>query len=288
MRRSWVLALSCGVSACLFPSLDALTDGDAQAVDASTEASSGDASSDATSSDANASDAPLGDSTLGDADAGPFCAQHPTATFCADFDESADAATGFTSTYLTSGGVVSLDTSASASPPASLLAGDTTLTNGASAHGALVKSTGATPSIGITFDFDLRVDKLATQGSYIEALAIVINAATKSSIQLNLKAASSEVGEEVVGLDGGQTYTGHLFPAPVALNKWMHVTIALAFGAPRSVTVTVDTSVVVDHAPLSAAFSTAGPVELYLGNAYAPGPSDGATIHYDDAVLVVN
>ncbi len=265
-------------SGCLFPSLDDLGGSDASLVDAAIEnvvaSDAGDAGGDASI------DAQL--------DAGPFCAQHPSATFCADFDESADAAAGFTSTYLTSGGVVALDTTTSATAPASLLAGNSVLDASSSSHGAEVRSTGVTPQNGVTLDLDLRIDKLASEGTYVEALAIVINGAVRSSIQLNLKAAASEVGEEIVGLDGGKTYVPHGFASALATSQWMHVTIAVVFQPSRTLTVTVGQNVVVDHVPLNAAFSASGAVDLYLGNAYAPGPSDGAAIHYDDALLVVN
>src|SRR5262249_46074365 len=115
-------------------------------------------------------------------DAGPFCAQHDGATFCADFDESADAAAGFSSTYVNEGGVVSRDTTIWSTPPASLLIGNTALDAGASAHGAEVRTTGVTAQNAITLDVDVHIDALASQGTYIEALAIVINAATRSSI----------------------------------------------------------------------------------------------------------
>lgn len=277
------VALIVFASGCLFPSLDDLTGGaDASGVDVVAE--------NPVAPDASDVKQPPADAAIdADGEAGPFCALHPSATFCADFDESADAAAGFTNTYLTSGGVVSRDTTIYASSPASLLAGNGTLDASSSSHGAEVRNTNATAQNGTTLDFDLRIDKLATQGSYIEALALVFNAAPKSSIQLNLKAAASEVGEEIDPGDGGaKSYYGHTFASVLGVGKWMHVTIALVFQPTRTLTVTVDQTAVVDHAPLNAAFSGAGAVDLYLGNAYAPGPSDGAAIHYDDAVLVVN
>lgn len=279
------VALITFASGCLlFPSLDDLSGGaDASVVDAITEQP-------IIIPDASDVQQPPADAAIdvADAEAGPFCAQHPTATFCADFDESADAGAGFSSTYLTSGGVVSRDTTTWATSPASLLAGNSALDASSTSHGAEVRSTGATPQTSVTLDFDLRVDKLASQGSYIEALALVFNGAPKSSIQLNLKAASSEVGEEIDPSDGGsKSYYGHGFGSALATNQWMHVTIALVFKPSRTLTVTVGQTVVIDHVTLNAAFAP-GPVDLFLGNAYAPGPSDGATIHYDDALLVVN
>jgi hypothetical protein len=134
---------------------------------------------------------------------------------------------------------------------------------------------------------DIRIDALASQGTYIEAFALVLNAPTRSAFQLNLQASQSAVGEEIDALDGGKTYVGHVFPAPMTMNKWSHVTLAATFGGTRTLTVTVDGTMVVDHVPLDAAFA-AGPVDVYAGNAYAPGPSDGARIHYDNVVARVN
>ena len=244
-----------------------------------------------------APDAPTnGDGAPADADAAPtdggseattpFCSQHPTATFCADFDESSDAAAGFTNTYLSDGGIVALSTSELVTPPASLLAGNGTLTSGQSCHAAEVRKTGVTPTKSLTLDMDFRVDALATQGSYVEAFAIVHNASTRSSIQLNIKSASAEIGEEMVYPDGGTLYLPHNLPAPFTLGKWVHVTIALDFQA-RTLTASVGGTVVVDHVTISKDF-TAGSVDLYVGNAYAPGPSSGASILYDDVLLVAN
>ena len=273
------VALITFASGCLlFPSLDDLTGGsDASVVDVASE-----------KVPANDVVQPPADAAMeAEAEAGPFCAQHTSATFCADFDESADAAAGFTSTYLTSGGVVSRDTTTYATSPASLLAGNSSLDASSSSHGAEVRNTGVTPQTSTTLDVDVRVDALASQGSYIEALALVFNGAPKSSIQLNLKTSKSEVGEEIDPNDGGaKSYYGHALPSVLATGTWMHVTIALVFTPTRTLTVTVDQTVAIDHVPLNASFAP-GPLDLYLGNAYAPGPSDGATIHYDDALLVV-
>lgn len=285
------VALTLFASGCLlFPTLDGLTggeDGGPDVIgtsDVTNETSSNDAGFDAPS-DVTQSDVVV----LPDAEAGPFCAQHSGATFCADFDENADASAGFSTTYLTTGGVLSRDTAIYSTPPASLLAGNSTLDASSSSHGAEVRNTGVTPQNGTTLDFDIRVDKLASQGTYIEALALVFNASPKSSIQLNLKAASSEVGEEIDPGDGGaKTYVAHPLSGPAPPGTWLHVTIALVFKPTRTLTVTVAQNVIVDHATLNAAFSGAGTVDLYLGSAYAPGPSDGATIHYDNALLVVN
>ncbi len=272
-----VLSAAC-FGACLFPDLSGLEGGgDAIATDALVDAPSADAIGEASDG-----------ATTNDADAAKvsFCSSID-ATFCADFDESPDVAAGFSTIYSSEGGVVALDNTVSASPPASLLTGNTPLGASASAHGAVVRDTGRTPQNSATLDFDLRVDALASQGTVIEALAMVCQSATSSSLQFNLKTASSEVGEEIVGLDGGKTYTQHLFSAKVAMTQWVHVTIALTFKTPRTITVTVDSSIVVDHVAMTAAY-VAGPISLFVGNAYSPGPSDGANIHYDNVVLSVN
>jgi len=282
--RIALLAATWSVSACvLFPSLDDLG-GDAGA-DASPADAVAEPAPDA-APEASAVDAALDAPPDADAAPTPFCTEHATATFCADFDESPDAGAGFTSIYLTDGGVVSLDTGNFSSSPASLLAGSATLASGASAHAAVVEHTGATPATSVTLDYALYVDHLPSQGSYVESLALVFESATQSSIQFNVKTASAEVGEELDAADGGKRYVGHALASPLATGTWMHVTLALAMTAPRTITASLDGNVVLDHVAMDAAF-TAGPVDLYLGNAYSPGPSDGASLHYDDVVLSV-
>jgi hypothetical protein len=273
--------LACARAACLFPALDGLTGEDAS-IDASVDATSVDGG-DASTSDAK-SDGALGDAKAdGDAGGGTFCATQD-ATFCADFDESSDVTSGFSSLYLTDGGVVGLDDATASSPPDSLLAGNLVLGSGGSSHACVVTNTTVTPTTSLVLDMDMRVDQLASQGTYIEAFAIVFESATQSSIQFNLKSASAEVGEEMDALDGGKTYISHPFPGPMAMDVWTHVNITLAVQAPRTITVTVGTTVVVDHSTMNAAF-VFGPTDLYAGNAYAPGPSDGARVHYDNLVL---
>ena len=258
---------------------------------------SGGAGDDNTSSDSG-SDASLigdgqsgGDSSIGDAvsdstsDSASFCLSDLDATFCADFDESTDAMAGFSSLYLNDGGVNGLDEEFSSSPRA-FFSGNRVLGSGTSAHAALVRTTGITPTRAIHLAFDIRVDSLDTAGKQIEALAIVNNSSTRSSLQMNLKAASSEVGEEIVALDGGTSYYPHVFSTKVPVGSYVHLDIVMSFNATsRNVKVTVDGSTVV-QADMNAAFVT-GPVDLYLGNAYAPGPSSGATIHYDNVSLTV-
>ncbi len=54
----------------------------------------------------------------GAVDAGPgFCSTHPGAIFCADFDESADPASGWTATNVSDGGALSTTTTGFVSPP---------------------------------------------------------------------------------------------------------------------------------------------------------------------------
>jgi len=280
---AWLVASGC----LLFPDPGDLGGGqDATAPDAPSDVALDVAPDAPANGDAAPPDADAAPSDGGSEATTPFCAQHPTATFCADFDESSDAAAGFTNTYLSDGGIVGLSTSELATPPASLLAGNAALTSGQSCHGAEVRKTGVTPTKSLTLDMDFRVDALATQGSYVEAFAIVDNASTRSSVQLNIKSGSTEVGEELVYPDGGTNYIPHYLPAPLAMGKWLHVTIALDFQA-RTLTTTVDGTVVVDHVTISKDFA-AGSVDLYVGNAYSPGPSSGASILYDDVLLVAN
>ena len=221
----------------------------------------------------------------GDGSTSPFCANDLDATFCADFDESTDAMAGFSSLYLNDGGVNGLDEEFSSSPRA-FFSGNRVLGSGTSAHAAIVRTTGITPNSAIHLAFDIRIDSLDTAGKQVEALAIVSNSSTRSSLQLNLKAASSEVGEEIIALDGGSSYYPHLFSTKLSVGSYAHLDITMTFDSiSRAIKVTVDGSTVVE-ALMNAAF-VAGPVDLYLGNAYSPGPSSGSNIHYDNVSLTV-
>ena len=273
--------VGCGIAACLFPSVDGLSGQDGAAEASATDA--GDAGSNDATSDAKSTDAT--DATT-DASSARFCTTQD-ATFCADFDESADVVTGFTSLFLTDGGLVAVDDAASSSAPNSLLTGNLVLAINDSSHGCVVAKTSITPSSSLVLDMDMRIDTLASQGTYIEAFAIVLESATQSSIQLNLETASTVVGEEIDTLDAGKLFIAHTFPAPITMSTWSHVNITLVLQAPRTITVTVDTTVVVDHASMNSAF-VVGPTDVYAGNAYSPGPSDGARIHYDNIVLHLN
>ena len=285
MRRRVVIVGGLVLGGCLFPSLDELGGADAQAVDGAVDSFAPDAPSEGDAQAEPDADADAAPQDSGSDAPSSFCAQHSSAVFCADFDESADAAAGFTTTYLTDGGVVSRDTTEYVTAPAALLAGNAVLASGASAHGAEVAYTNFTPLSSLTLDVDVRVDALATQGSYVEAFALVFDSGAKSSLQLNVKSASSEVGEELDPGDGGaKTYVGHAFPAKLPMGAWSHVTIDVSFAA-RTLTVTVDAVVVVDHVTLAAGFAT-GKLDVYVGNAYSPGPSSGASIVYDDVLVV--
>src|SRR5947209_5402114 len=76
MRRSWLALVAC--EACLFPSLDGLSSADGGGSDAA------DATLDV---GADASDAADSGDAIADAGA-PFCAAHPSAVFCDDFDDA--------------------------------------------------------------------------------------------------------------------------------------------------------------------------------------------------------
>jgi hypothetical protein len=270
--------VGCGIASCLFPNVGDLTGQDGAAEASSTDA--GDAGAADATSDAKSTDATT------DASSARFCTTQDAA-FCADFDESADVMTGFTSVYLTDGGLVAVDDAASSSPPSSLLSGNFVLASSDSSHGCVVAKTSITPSSSLVLDMDLRIDELASQGTYIEAFAIVLESATQSAIQLNLAAASTAIGEEIDTLDAGKLFIPHTFAAPIAMSTWSHLNVTLVLEAPRTITVTVDTTIVVDHAPMNSAF-VVGPTDVYAGNAYSPGPSDGARIHYDNIVLRLN
>ncbi|MGH7283913.1 MAG: hypothetical protein ACRELY_20500 [Polyangiaceae bacterium] len=284
LRALLALATACSAAAC-FSFGDLSGGGDDSTSSDSGDDSTGDVDGQATGRDSSAGDA-APDS--GSATA-PFCLGDLDATFCADFDESMDAMAGFTSLYVSDGGVLGLDGEYTSTPRA-FFSGNSTLASGTSAHAAIVRVTGATPAKTMTLDFDVRVDSLDPANKTIEALAIVNNSSTRSSLQMNLRSTSSEVGEEIVALDGGVTYAPHVFSKPLPIAAYAHVEIVVQRGSlilqPSTLTVLVSGEAMVDHVNMSNSF-VFGTVDLYVGNAYSPGASSGSKIHYDNVSLTV-
>ncbi len=271
--------IACSAGACF--SFGDLSGGDDESTssDSSTDSTSdvdGRASTDGARADAAPPDS---------ATSGPFCAGDPDATFCADFDESTDAMAGFSSLYASDGGIFGLDDEL-VSGPRAFFSGNSALPLLESAHAALVRHTGIGPSTRLVLDFDMRIDSLSTQNTQVEALAIVNNSSTRSSIQLNVKSTTTDVGEEIVEADGGVIYDPHYFPTPLPVGTYVHVQIAVQIGATHTMTVVVGPDTMIDHVDMNPSF-VFGPVDLYLGNAYSPGPSDGAKIHYDNVSLTI-
>ncbi len=221
----------------------------------------------------------------GTSDSATFCAQHISATFCADFDESDAAQSGFTGSVASGGGFFSLDHVEFRSPPGSLFAGSFALEAGTQSFGDVARTTTITPTTSATLDLDLFADQLPPATAPIEALAIVFESPTRSALQLNLSTTNGNVGEEIVQLDGGKSFYPHNLADAFPTGAWTHVTIALSFST-RQVTVTIGTAAPI-VATINSDFVT-GIAQLNVGNAYAPGPSPGSALHYDNVVLNVN
>jgi len=282
LRALLALVMACSVAACF--SFGDLSGGD------DTTSSSSDAGGDSTTDvdgkvigDGAPKDGASSDSG---STSGPFCVGEVDATFCTDFDEEPDAMTGFSSLYLNDGGIFGFDDEF-VSGPRGFFSGNSALPSGTSAHAALVKHTGVIPSAGITLDFDMRIDSLSTQNTQVESLAIVNLSPTRSSLQLNVKSTATDVGEEVVELDGGVIYNPHYFPQSLPVGTYVHVHIAVDIGvSTRTLTVVVGPDTMIDHVGMNPSF-VFGAIDLYLGNAYSPGASDGAKIHFDNVSLKV-
>jgi hypothetical protein len=231
-------------------------------------------------------DGNLGITDGGTGDASAFCAQHASATFCADFDESDAAQSGFTGSIASGGGFFSVDHVEFRSAPGSLLAGSFALDSGAQSYGDVQRTTAITPTTSATLDFDLFADQLPPLTSTIESLAIVFESPTRSALQLNLNTTNGNVGEEIVQLDGGKSFYPHYLAGAFPTGAWTHVTIALTFSPTREVSVTIGSAAPI-VSPINSEFVT-GTAQLNVGNAYAPGPSPGSTLHYDNIVFNVN
>jgi hypothetical protein len=247
-----------------------------------------DAGSTTTSDASSGSDVFIGDKDAptsfdaATADGAPYCEQHKSSTFCADFDESDAAQFGFTGSILTDGGLLSVDDLVSESPPGSLHAGSGPLNSGDQAFGDVQRTTGLTPTSSVTLDFDVMADTSPPASSPLESLAIIFASSTRSALQLNLTATSAVLGEEIVQVDGGKEFFPHLLANAIP-GSWTHVTISID-SSMRTVTVTVNGAPSLMATSFNAAF-TFGPVAINVGNAFAPGPSPGSSVHFDNVLL---
>lgn len=270
-----IAALALLVSGCLgFGDLTGGTDEDAGV--AASDASLGDASAALLDAAKNGEASVLTDS------GGPFCEQHKIAVFCADFDESDAAQFGFTGSSVTDGGFLGVDPAIWKSPPGSLHAGNVALLSGMSTVADVQRATGVTAVTNMTVDFDLQADQLASTAA-IESLAIVFSSATRSAIQLNLSTTSSDLGEEILQTDGGKMFFPHYLKTPIPTGTWVHLTVSLDFVA-HTISASVDGSPSVVDSPLNAGF-TLGPLTINVGNAFSPGPTSGASVHFDNLLI---
>ena len=277
------LGVHCGSSGA---SADAGTDdGGPGRVDSGPEAASDTGADMAVSPEASAQDAGA-EVGLGSS----FCSKlSPQPTFCSDFDEGP----GSLSTWevitsngyfgLPDGGFVTLDTTTSTSAPAS--AHESTLPTPADAgvfRALVFKSLGLT---GTTVNFG--ADVLIAGGDTIAFadLSFLHPNGTEDDLDLDLIYASVDqsipAGDS--GAQGIRTVMSFPLEAGVPRGTWHRISMDLVAGPPASLTVMLDTSVVLDAAALDPRFSN-GTVFFGLG-VTGPSGSPGQDMHLDNVVV---
>jgi hypothetical protein len=195
------------LSACLFPSLGALS-----ANDASVEAGG---------------DADAGADAGGEASPGSYCASlTPQPLFCADFDEGS-ATAGWDSTDLNLA-TVSLSTTQFSSAPAALRASAPNVTTTDWVLGA-VKKTFASPIGNAVLAFDLDIDTMDTSVHYTKFVALSFDGNDPPYILYAQITDSTSLGAayQVPTADGGATYGDYGSTTLPPLGTWAHVEIDL-------------------------------------------------------------
>lgn len=215
-------------------------------------------------------------------EAGTWCQTHPH-FFCSDWDEGS-LTSQWTTVYAVGPGSANLDLTAFTSPPASFTAIVPMLASGTTSHQALVHQFPFTAK-SLDIGFDLRIDELDTSSAQqpTETLAIVFDGPSNPySIQLNLVANKTQLGQQVPSSSGGSTYSDQVFMMQPPLATWAHYGIHVDLGSSPSATATYDDAGV---ATLTITGYVQGTVTLQVGVAYTPGATTGTQVHYDNVTL---
>ncbi|HEX7666286.1 MAG TPA: hypothetical protein VF407_17290, partial [Polyangiaceae bacterium] len=225
--------LSAAGAACsLFVSTDDLQSGDADGglepiADGAVDAI------DAGAKDANA-----------DADAapGPFCATHPGHTFCADFDESTDAATGWSASE-TKNGTLVLDEATFVSPPRSMES-IAPATSSSSEADARLGLDFVTPPKTVRLEMDVMVCDFSDAGSggYIELFKLAFGGGFNADgLELQMRGN----GAGFVRTDA--PVKDYFFNQVVPSNEWLHLAMDVAIGKAGSIKVVMNDVNVLDQ-----------------------------------------
>ena len=270
-------ALACGVvaaaaGACIFPSLDGLSGGDA-GPDAGDATQTSDAAGEAV-----APDAP-GDA-IGNAPA--YCST-VDAAFCDDFDdEDGGTFTHWTTTSTFHGATITRAASDASAPFAARF---DSFPSDAGTPVATLKQLFATPiTSSATLAFDLRVDTWPTPSTAgLNSPQIALNGSA-SIVSLRLRQTNTQL-EEVVTNDAGTTYPTFALAQSPQLGKWVHVEIDFTLEQQIvNASVLFDGTVVLAPTPLDASFAFGVPT-LYVGEVFVDPGNQTSSFLVDDVVF---
>jgi hypothetical protein len=204
--------------------------------------------------DGGASDA------LSEADAPDIPCLNDLSHLCDDFGAPYDSR--WTAPRITTGiGAIGIDDGGARSPPTSLL---TRTTDASTASAAALYLTWAGPRTGVTCKFHVRADLLGPGRTQMFALDSRFPTGNLSAhiVYLGLKAASSDLSEQVVLRDGGNSTKAYDMGAFTAVKgtNFVEFTIDVAYsttGAPSKIRVFVDgvERAFVDASPIPATFT---------------------------------
>jgi hypothetical protein len=267
------LASACSLAIDLSNLAGPATNADSGA-DATVDGAAQVASSDAGVVDGSASDATVDGAR---ADGGParFCRDQTTAhSFCADFDDLDAAPTtawdGSWTTAATFGGTVTIDTTASTSPPGSLATTMTPSSNGPQFHVDLSRSFGPPAPTVVDCSFDFRFDHGTVSGPIGNADILLDSA-------YDLELAVSQDGTlTLYDADGGS-------PAgAVVIGQWTHIRMVLDRSAP-SLKVSLNGAVFLSYAPPAPPVMPAV-ATFVVGMEAETNATDGGQYHFDNIV----
>lgn len=261
-------------------------DPDAATQDAATQdASVVDASVDDAPSDAGAVERDAaGDGAPTDGDAGSFCANRGAAdaALCFDFDDGRPPSAAWSGPVSNQGNIFTIDTTASTSPPASLLA-MLPATDASSTYAFLWAQAPTNVNTRARLAFDIRVDATdPAQWMHVARLELGPRGASYG-VGVRLKQDALVVQEDIP-----QDGAAYMFVASSALpalkpSIWAHLDLDVDF-AGSQLSLRVDGALVYGpKAPEPG--NLRGPCELRVGDIFASGPIANVAVRLDNVVL---
>jgi hypothetical protein len=211
------------------------------------------------------------------------CAAHPDAAFCADFDDGGLPEEGWTSKIVTDGGALTLSTSSSVSPPASLRS-----TVSGDAHAILQRGM-PTQAKRVRVELDVNVSAFSTSASILgQILRLYRNVDYNPSVQLVATAGSLQlIYANASDPDGGGTPSGGSGNLAFPVGVWTHVALEVVFDTPGSIVLSVGGSKLVDLTGLSlSGLGGTGGYTLWVGSTPASGTDHPTVVTDIDDVVV--